>query len=274
MHLAATLRQLEADAPRLYSRWSEAAWRAACQGPALALFEKLDGDLTGFDSYLSLLREAVGLQYVSTQSEANPDESFLTAILFGTLPRLLPDTPPKSRAALLADLWNVGEKLASRPVWLNRYLAIRLRELTPGASLAAFLERALEEGLSGETKSFWKPPFVAVPLDPSRFDNAFLPGELHLATPTIACVHDRRRTGRQTAVLLRKRAKGGPLELGATPCLGRDDAPPAPATGDAVLQAGARAAGLAEWSAVAAPGGFLVLATKLSQRLWFVEASR
>src|SRR5689334_11730379 len=111
MDLAETVRKLEADPPRLYSRWSEAAWRAACQGPALALFEALGRDLTGFDSYLALLREAVGLQYVSKESEANPEQSFLTATFFSALPRLLPMTAPAARTALLAELWNVGEKL-------------------------------------------------------------------------------------------------------------------------------------------------------------------
>jgi hypothetical protein len=181
---------------------------------------------------------------------------------------LLPKAAPADRARLLAQLWNAGEKLQAKPTWLNRYLAVRLSGLDSLVDLEPFLARVLEEGLDAVPDSPWKAPFVWQVVDPSRFDGAFLPGEMHLATPSIVCVHDRRRETRQVALLLRK--GGGSFCLGATPCLGRGAEPYTPSSDAFALFADAA---LPERMAhLATRGGFAVLSSPLSQRLWVAEA--
>jgi hypothetical protein len=279
MALADTIRSLEDGAPRLYSRWSERTWRLACEGPAVALWDALDGAKdreSALEDYLVLLREAVGMQYLSASHpedlRAPPGSvagrGFLAVALTDALPRLLPAVDPKSRGRFLAQLWNAGEVLACRPGWLDRYLAARLDELDSLDRLEAFLARALGEGLDAVPPAAWKAPFASATLDPSRFDRDFLPGEIHLATPSIACVHDRRRDGKQVALLLRR---GKTICLGTTPCLGReakDEQLPVPAAAKAVH---ADLGG--SQSSMASRGGFVVVAPKLSQRVTVWECA-
>src|SRR5437879_5175717 len=129
MALADTIRSLEEGAPRLYSRWSERTWRLACEGPAIALWDALEGAAdreSTLEDYLVLLREAVGMQYLTGSRKEDLSGSpgtvagrgFLAVALTDVLPRLLPGAAPKSRGALLAQLWNAGEVLACRPGWL------------------------------------------------------------------------------------------------------------------------------------------------------------
>jgi hypothetical protein len=282
--LAAVLGQLEEGAPRLYSRWSGKAWRLACRGPASALWDALADSADGhaaFADYLFLLREAIGLQYLAatTPEDLLPgaaSHGFLAVMLCETLPRLLPSLAAAGRAQSLASIWNVGEKLVGKPVWLDRYLAARLPELEALSGFEKFLERVLGEGLDDLPPATWTGSFTIGVVDPSRHDAAFLPGEMHLATPAIACIHDRRRDGRHVAVLLR-RGSAKPLCLGVTPCLGREGSGSALAGLDgvvarAVTRAGADLAGPPS-AALVAPGGFVVLASERSQRLWVAESA-
>ncbi len=282
MTLPQRLRQLEEAAPRLYARWSPAAWRAACEGPALRLWESLSAagdDGEGFDDFLLLLREAVGLQYLAAtgaEELAAPSlaaQGLLAAALGDAVPRLLPALRPEERARALAAVWNVGERLRAQPAWIDRFLAVRLAELTDLGDLAPFLEKALAEGLDPGEPSRWKGPFAARSLDPSRAIRSFLPGPMHLAAPAVVCVHDRRATT-HVGVLLRPGRNGGSLLLGATPCLGvGDGAAGVPVPARAAPQVVA-AAGLSEEQArIATRGGFALLSSPLSQRLWAVEAA-
>ena len=281
MALAETIRQLSESAPRLYSRWSPRAWRAACEGPALRLWEALgeEGGAAGFDDYLFLLREAVGLQYLTAHEGAEGDggvarSSFLSAALCEAVPRLLPRTAPVARPHLLAMVWNAGEKLLSQPPWLDRYLAIRLGELASLEELPEFLARVVAEGLGDEREARWERPFRCTVLDPSRAVAAFLPGEMHLAGASLVCVHDRRAPGSHVAVLLRARERGGPLLLGATPCLGREAEPPRTAVPVAVRSAAFLATGLPDDRArIAVRSGHVLFTSELSQRLFTVEAA-
>ena len=275
--------QLEAEAPRLYSRWSPQAWRLACEGPALRLWEGLARDRhreAALGDYLYLLREAVGLQYLSAASAAdlNPRNprgagaSFLAVALCDALPRLLPASPPRERAAAMAALWNVGERLASKPAWLNRYLAAQLVELEAIGDIEGFLEKALLEGLEKAPRAAWRGPVSWTTLDLSAFDRVFLPGRLHLATPAIACVHDRRLPDRHLAILLRRAARGGPVCLGATPCLHDDGSPPCFEPKPAVLRAAFADPALPErFLHLATRSGHLLYLSPLSQRLWIGE---
>jgi hypothetical protein len=278
MTFADRVRALETDAPRLYSSWSRGTWRLACAGPALRLWEACEASPRGEGAlwdYLVLLREAVGRQYLSaTRPEdfepSNPQgiaRSFLATAFVDTLPRLLPDAPPETRAHSLAALWNVGEKLQSKPVWLNRYLSARLRELNRLDDLEPFLSRALSEGWDAPVRKAPGPQPKWSVVDGSLFDRDFVAGPAHLATPTIACVHDRRHDDRRIAILLRPQASGGPICLGLTPCFGDRDpgAPPELETRDAVLTD----PGLPEPAQLfETKGGLLVLVPTSSQRIW------
>ena len=280
--------ELESNAQRLYSRWSQRAWRLACEGPALRLWDGLaaagnvvDAERALF-AYLVLLRESVGLGYLSASEPADLDarneaapigKSFLALALCDALPRLLPTAKPASRSLLLAQTWNIGERLNAKPVWLNRYLAARLHELQSLESLEPFLQKVLGEGLDEVPASSFGSTMTFKVLDLARFDHAFLPGELHLATPSIACLHDRKRPDRQLAVLLRPEAKGGALCLGATPCLGREGGPVVHELNAKFEKRVFEAAKLPEkLVSLATRGGFLLYTTPLSQRVWVGEA--
>lgn len=276
--LADTIRQLAEGGPRSYSRWSDPSWRLLCEGPAVRLWDAIQGQPGGdavLVDYLYLLREAVGLQYVSAATPEDLarsiEDGFLAAAFCDVLPRLLPALPPEARGPVLAQAWNAGEKLASRPAWLNRYLAVRIRELTSLADFEASLAAAVREGLDPVHPSSWAGPFAPSAVDPSRYDRTFLPGRMHMATPAIACIHDVRRADRQVALLLRP---GAPLLLGATPCLGEEGAGPATEISAEVREAARRAAGVEEITgSLAAAGGFVVFAAALSQRLWIAESA-
>jgi hypothetical protein len=270
--LATHILQLEEAAPLLYARWSPRAWRIACEGPAAQLWQSLQGDPAAaptLASYLSLLREAVGLQYLALSQPGDltaPARSFLTEALCHLLPRLLAPAAPEVRAAALAQVWNAGERLESLPPWLGRYLAVRLRGLESLAALEASLAAAIHEGFDEVPPAAWEGPYRVTVLDAG--DWLFLPGRIHFATASLACVHDRRRAGKQLAVLARRGTP--PLLLGPTPCLG-EDRPPFAAT----TLAPGRIPGLPEQGELAAvAGGCALLGSPLSQRLWVLEAAR
>ena len=276
------IRQIEESAPRVYSRWSAKAWRLACEGPATKLWDAIaaqPGAETTLEDYLLLLREAVGLQYLSASVPEDllpgrDAKTFLAEALCDVVPRLLPGVPPEQRARALAQVWNVGEKLIAKPVWLNRYLAARVRELGSLVTFEEFLERAISEGIDEGAPSTWAGPWIGAMVDCSTADASFLPGTMHLATPSIVCVHDRRRGAKHVAVLLRGAGKGGPLCLGSTACL--QEAGGAVAHKLSMEQAAAarttsRLDSVIE--TVASRTGFIAQAALLSQRVWIVESA-
>jgi hypothetical protein len=280
VELSEHIGRLGEDGRRLYSRWSVEAWRLCCQGPAAQLWDSLAGSSepeAALADYLNLLREAVGLQYLCpcSQKDLDPRDpakagaSFLGVALCDTLPRLLAEAAPASRAALMAKLWNAGEKLRSQPAWLNRYLAVRLLELGSLDDLEPFLSRALSEGLDALPDSPWRPPFARQVIDPTDHDRAFLPGRMHLATPALVCVHDRRRPQRQVAVLLRP--GGGSLCLGTTPCLEGEVASFLPSK-ELHARLFAEPQLPERLDLLATRGGFALFSSPLSQRLWIAEA--
>lgn len=277
--LSTVLRNLEDAAPRLYSRWSPKAWRLVCQGPATRLWEALADSGDGhaaLEEYLFLAREAVGMQYLAATKPEDlapgaPAHGFLAVVICETLPRLLPRVAGQERARVLAQLWNVGERLIGKPVWLDRYLAARLVELDDLARFPEFLARIVEEGLDEQAPATWEGATRIAIVDPTAFDRAFLPGEMHLATPSVACVHDRRNDERHIALMLRK---GKSVCLGLTPCLGRESRPGAQAPEKFFARALA-ATGLPDrFQRLSARAGFAIFASELSQRMWIVESEK
>ena len=282
--LGAVLRALEEAAPRLYSRWSAKAWRLVCQGPASRLWDSLADGPDGraaLEDYLFLAREAIGMQYLTATRPEDLEpgaigHGFLAVMLCETLPRLLPAASAADRARALAQVWNAGERLVGRPVWLDRYLAARLPELRALSDFEAFLGRVVSEGLDELPPAAWEGGTRTSVVDPSRFDRAFLPGDMHLATPSVVCVHDRRDDARHVAVLLRRASTAGPsMCLGSTPCLGAAAGIAAVTAPVSFLERSARDSGVGEaMRFLSVRAGFVVFAHALSQRLWIVESER
>lgn len=276
------LDSLSIDARRLYSKWSPEAWSALCDGPATELGRKLNGRADAeplLRAYLTLAREAVGLQYIDRNAfdAAGRPSTFLASLWTEALPRLLPDAPAGDVGPLLERAWNAAERLASEPAWINRYLSARLPSLDRLARFEAWLRESLTPVLDTPPPSTWKGPLSFVVVDCAGGDG-FLPGKVHLAAPVLACVHHRREEGRQVAFLLAKNGKSA--ALGRTPCLGEfaptGDRPPR-AT---FTQTGLKIARLelplprfgSEHGHVVAPAGFVVAVAKTSQRVWIVES--
>lgn len=277
----ARLRALQDGAPRLYSRWSDRAWRLLCEGPALRLWDSIaetPGAEQTLEDYLLLAREAVGLQYVNASEPADLTpgigRSFLAEALTDAAPRLLAAVEPKDRARSLTQLWNVGERLIDKPLWLNRYLAARLHELERLDHFEEFLAVVIGEGLDEGPRSSWKGPYATSIVDPSIADFGFLPGVMHLATPAIVCCHDRRKKDRHVALLFRSTKSGGPVCLGATPCLQEAGGAVAHKLSMKEEAAVVQASGLGDATEIlASRTGFAAITCEMSQRVRIVESA-
>jgi hypothetical protein len=274
--LANAIAELEANGPVTYARWSRGAWRNVCSGPAAALWQAMDAHpqrervLAG---YLTLLHAAVGLQYIALDRDGRMDLStFLARAFCETLPKTLPRCAGEEGLRALAAIWNIGERLQTKAPWLDRYLAARLVELDALTQLSAFMEKALEEGLEAQPDASFSGELTWQVLDCSYGDRRFLPGDVHLATPSILCVHDRLRPGVHTAVLLR-RGKDA-LSLGSTPCLGSAQTftPPEEKKWRPLLTSAQAPLALEPSMVLATRGGFIVCAARYSQRLWIARA--
>ena len=266
--LQTSISELSQRGSLTYARWSDETWRKVCAGPASALWSELATHTNKepvLQAYLTLLHAAVGLQYVGLASDGNVDPlgSFLSRAFCEVLPRLLPKTDAATGLAAMTSLWNAGERLQTKAPWLDRYLAARINELPELARLGLFLLRSLEEGLEALPPASFTGAATWSALDCSVSDRRFLPGECHLATPSIVCVHDRKRPGVHTALLLRK---DGAVSLGVTPCLGQSETFAVP---DERKWMPLLAADLPEPCAVlVTEAGFLVVSTIYSQRVW------
>jgi hypothetical protein len=267
--LAHAIAALEDSGPRTFARWSPAAWRAICAGPATELWQRLtdhpDKDRI-LEAYLTLVHAAVGLQYVAVApSGALSTIGFLATALCRTAPQKLAPCTAKDGLHALAAIWNIGERLQAKAPWLDRYLAARLDELSTLGDVACFVERAIDEGTAPMAPAAFSSEPAWQVLDCAHADRRFLPGECHLATPSIICVHDRLRPGVHVAVLLRKDKDA--LPLGATACLGQADAYQTPA--EQRWQPMLTRAQIPEpCTVLATQAGFLVCATLYSQRIW------
>jgi hypothetical protein len=225
-------------------------------------------------SYLRLVAEAVGMGCLVPDADGNPRD--LLSHLFGNLvPFNLERVPPGERAACLAALWNLGEGLLQEPAWLNHY-AIAFCDYTDLRALPGRLATSLEPVLVPPPPSGWAGPCTVAVVQPATIIDVFLPGAMHLATPSVVCVHDRRVDGFQVGLLL---AHGGQSRLlGAVPCLGstlHEGALPAVTFGRdhvAIGEHQVRVPHLREpLEKLVTAAGFVVASAADSQRLWIVD---
>jgi hypothetical protein len=256
------------------ARFDRATFLALARGPSEALLAAgVDEVLTR--SYLELLAEAVGLEYLHTEDDAQ--HSLLGWGLLRAAPALLPRAPVERRAALLASVWNLGEGVLKEPAWVNSYVTAMAFTVEDLEALPEHLVSTLDPVLRPRLVSRWQGPFSVEVLDPRPLVDDFLPGAMHLAAPTVVCVHDRRREGPQVGVLVP--AEGTRRLVGPVPCLGRSHREPSVPTVslDARgLTVEGRLVPLPMLSSpgehLAALGGFVVAAALDSQRLWVVNA--
>lgn len=184
---------ISADAALKHARWDERSWQELVAGPAAALEQSLgtDGSEPVLRAYLSLCAEGLALGYLySASTEA---QGFLNVMFRHVLPLKLMHVPQAQRLQTLATLWNLGENLEAQPFWISAVFLRRMSQLQTLTQLESFVESVSAELTrtpapgTALTRAFW--------LDSSQSDERFLPGAVHFLAPTIACVHDRLRTG-------------------------------------------------------------------------------
>lgn len=189
---------LARDAERRFVRWDEPLWRAVIDGPATVLSMGLaDAGVAPdeadrlLESYLRLACEAIGLGYL-VRSSALGVENFATRAWMDLVPRLLPAA--RERARVLAECWNLGENLEARPPWLQRIFLASIRDLGSLDDLDGIVRRVAsvvadppKNELGDGSRAAW--------VDLAAADARFLPGEVFLVAPTVACVIDRNRDG-------------------------------------------------------------------------------
>lgn len=274
---------------RLHARWDPELFHALAEGPARALWGALRAAPDApraLDAYLRLVAEGIGLGLLDTPQclallgRAAPlatPPSLLARLLVLVAPAQLATVPPGERVAALARLWNLGEGLLAEPPWLHRYVAAALADHATLHDLDAALVRVLGPALAPAPPSSWRGPFALQVLDVAAAHEEFLPGAMHLAAPSVLCVHDRRVPALHAGVLLRR--GGASALMGLTPCLGEgpSDArvPPPPVSERGVTIHG-QVVPLPRLgrvhAAAMAPSGFYVAAAVDSQRLWIVES--
>jgi hypothetical protein len=235
-----------------------------------------------FSAYLSLLREAVGAQYLGRAGDAAGDVAppwacFLEFCLLKLVPGALADEPAEERVRLLATAWNIGEGLLREPAWLDHYVVAYAAGLPRVGDVESFVLRVLGPVLEPSSPASWGGPFGLVVLDTRTAHDPFLPGEMHLAAPAVLCVRDRRDPGVHLSILLRRGA--GSRILGLSPPLGDyAEGRPAPAVtfSDGRVRIGEHRVDVpllgAPYRVATAGTGFVVASAPDSQRLWIVES--
>jgi hypothetical protein len=277
------------EGARLHAAWDSGRFDRLCEGPARTLWDRLaarphGSDEAAFSAYLTLLREAVGSQYLGRAGIAAGDghglvswACFLEFCLLKLVPEALADEPAEDRVGLLATAWNIGEGLLGEPAWLDRFVVASATELRHVAAIEPFVLRVLEPVLEPSAPATWDGPFGLLVLDTRAAHDPFLPGEMHLAAPAVLCVRDRRDPGIHLNILLRHGARSRVLGL-SPPLDGYAEERPAPevAFADGRVRIGQHQVDLPllgePYRMATAGSGFVVASAPDSQRLWIVES--
>lgn len=271
------LRRLGEQGPKRFSRWNGTLFSAYCQTVLPALLTKLgpanERTLLGL---ASLVYQGIGEGYLNGEPDSEP-RNLLEFCIRDWLPEALAGAPPGEHLPLLARVWNLGEGILREPEWINSYVMSRIGELRGAKSLEAILEDILRPLLEPAPAARWQAPYRVTMLSLRPVDDAFLPGELRLAAPTVLVVSDRRRPMRLGIHLLRN---GQSRVLGTFgPLAGFEDEP---AGVEVAWEKGGARIGDEKvtlpfldvplrWALVRA--GYLVASASDSQKLWIVESA-
>ncbi|MFO0650806.1 MAG: hypothetical protein U0326_31570 [Polyangiales bacterium] len=263
---------------QLNSRFDGALFRTIAEGAAAKLWahvEGSEGDETLLRSYLRLVVEATGMGCLA-KDPGGAHRNLLSLALLDLAPENLAAFPPGVRPHVLAFLWNVGEGLLAEPAWMNRYAAAMCADVTDLNALSYKLEAVLEPVLAPRAPSRWAGPHTVKVLDPRSVRDDFLPGAMHLAAPSVVCLHDRRAPKVHLGVMLDH--GGRSAILGMTPCLGGtvpETAIPAVEFTPNAVKIADRAVALpwlrAPRDQLVTATGFVLATAVDSQRLWVID---
>jgi hypothetical protein len=276
-----TLADLRRDGPRRFARWNAELFDAVVSGPAHTLGEGLgDSPDSGpvLCSYLQLVQQAIGVGVLQQAGGGSRWATFLERCLMERIPALLPRVKAGARLPLLVKLWNLGEGLQREPAWLDRYVTACAGRLDDLADVEDFLVRTLNPVLASAPPAAWRGPFVVMVLDLRPLYEEFLPGEIGLAAPTVLRIEDRRQSGMQVGVFLRR--QGGSEIIGLTDGLGdymETGEQPTVKFGDGRAEIAAQTVNVpflrrCHRHAIA-NAGFVAACAVDSQRLWIVESA-
>jgi hypothetical protein len=263
---------------RLNSRFDGALFRAVAEGPAAKLWHKVqygDGADVLVRSYLRLVVEATGMGCLA-RDPGGAHRNLLSLALLDLVPEQLAELAPAARPHALAFVWNLGEGLLGEPVWMNRYAAAMCADLKGLQSLGLRLESVLEPVLAPRAPSRWQGPFTVKILDTRAVRDDFLPGAMHLAAPSVVCLHDRRTPRVHLGVMLEHGGRSAPL--GLTPCLGAtltEGVTPAVEFTPNAATIGGKPVSLpwlrAPRDQLVTSTGFVLATSADSQRLWVID---
>ncbi|WP_164012289.1 hypothetical protein [Pyxidicoccus trucidator] len=283
----ALVQELATQGPRQHSDWDAELFHALVKGPATALRHALNAEPRRdkvMGAWLKLVAEAVGLGQLDRASAKHllnrkgPVPESLTLVgrcLLQLAPAQLPAYPAERAVSLLARTWNLCEGLATQPLWLNRYVASAAAEAPALEKLDEFLATTLAPALAPARAATFTGPFTLAMLDTRKLTDEFLPGDMHLAAPSVLCVHDRRSEDVKVGIFLAP--EGGARFLGLQPCLGSGPEEKAPALelGTNAVRVNGREAPLpllgTPHRTLVASSGFVVASAVDSQRLWVLD---
>jgi hypothetical protein len=270
------------EAPRRHACWDARLFDELAEGPVQTLGEGLQGQPQAeavLAAYLRLVEEAIGAGYLKRYDRVPAERwpNFLAFCVARLIPISLARVPGNEQIPLLARVWNLGEGLLREPAWVDRYVMACAASLTDLDHIEDFLIRTLEPALTAGKPAHWSGPFALVVLDARLVDDDFLPGDMHLAAPTVLCVHDRRRADVHLGVFLQHDRQS--RFLGLSTCLGDYRTPaelrPVRVEGQR-MHIGTREAELPLLGTccghIVARPGFAVASAVDSQRLWIVES--
>jgi hypothetical protein len=283
----ALVRELTTQGPRRHSDWDAALFETLVHDTGAALRAALPAEprrdaVAG--AWLKLAAEAVGLgqvdrasaRYLLTGRGRVPESvTLMGRCLLQLAPAQLPAYPADQAVALLARTWNLCEGLAAQPLWLNRYVAAAAVEAPALEKLDEFLVTTLAPALAPARESTFSGPFTLAMLDTRKVMDEFLPGDMHLAAPSILCVHDRRAEDVKVGLFLAPEGKA--RFLGLLPCLGTwsEGATPPLEVRPGAVRVNKRVATLPllgmPHQTLAARSGYVVASAVDSQRLWVLD---
>jgi hypothetical protein len=272
MHHLPLIDRLARDGPTRFAHWDPALFHSYCD----ALLPDDTKVSSGTASAVAeLLCEGIGRGYLTAGLEARPS-NLMEHCFRGWLPSRFAAVPAEGQARFLADTWNLLEGLLREPAWVNAYVMARAAELPHEPSLQAFLARVLRPLFEPAARANWTGPFRVTTLSLRAADDEVLPGDMHLAAPTVLVVRDRRRD-LACGVLLRKQGQSEVAGLFAESPPYVEESPGTPPSWQAewvsLGQERIRLPFLGEpfrWLQVGA--GFMVASAANSQKLWVVES--
>jgi hypothetical protein len=271
------LRRLGEEGPGRFSAWDAPRFAAYCRTVLTSAWQRLPpGSGRTFAALATLVQQGIGAGYLRADTEAVP-RNFLEFCLRDWLPEALENLPADQHLPLLVRVWNLGEGLLREPEWVGAYVMSRIGTFHARARPEAFLVDVLRPLVEPVAPARWEAPYRVTLLALRGADDEFLPGEMHLAAPTVLVVCDRRRPVR-LGIHLRRGGQSAVLGQFGTAAPFRDQA----ATVAVSWENGTATIGKDKVALpfLAAPfcwavfrAGYLVSSAPDSQKLWIVESA-